>query len=133
MYGVLLAFLGTREIKICTKAIRNGKIGLEDAAEHFLIKLFLKSFGGAKKSIRVGILRMQIGQDFRIFFFAEPGVVVDATVTMENVLDRMAAGERRLRSVIGRRVGRSNRQGDFGVRMHVPQGLGAARSGSRAE
>jgi hypothetical protein len=43
--GVLLAFLGAREIEIASQAIGNREVGLQYLAQHFLIKSFLESFG----------------------------------------------------------------------------------------
>ena len=46
MERVLLSLCGPREIEIATQAIRNGKIGLQDAPQHLLVKLLLKCLGG---------------------------------------------------------------------------------------
>jgi len=99
MDGVLLAFFGAREIEIAAETVGDGEIGLQDAAEHFLVKLFLKRFGGAENGVGVGVFGVEVGEDFGILFFAKPGVGIDAAVAVEDVLDGMEAGERGLRGV----------------------------------
>ena len=42
--GVLLAFLGAREIEIASQAVGNREVGLQYLAQHFLIKSFLENF-----------------------------------------------------------------------------------------
>src|SRR6266851_1619523 len=96
MERVLLSFLGTREIVIATEPIGNGKIRLQDAPQHFLIELFLKCLCGLQNGVGIGVFRLQISHDLRIFFVAEPCIVVDTAVAMQNVLYRFAPGNRGL-------------------------------------
>ena len=48
--------------------------------------------------VGVGVFGFEMGEDVGIFFVAEPGVVVDAEVAVEEMLDRSASGDGRLRS-----------------------------------
>src|SRR4029077_3183174 len=118
MQGILLAFLGAREIKVAAQSVGNRKVGLQDAAEHFLVEFFLKRFGIPKRGVGVGVFRVEVGDDFGIVFIAEPGVVVDAAVAVDDVLDRVAprdGGPGRADALgIGRKAGR----GDVGVGVH---------------
>jgi hypothetical protein len=90
MDGVLLAFFGTREIEIAAKAGGNRQIGLLDTAEHFLVELFLKSFGAGKHGVGVSVFGVEVGDDFGIIFIVEPVVWIDAAVFVNDVFDRMA-------------------------------------------
>jgi hypothetical protein len=103
--GVLLALFGAREIEIAAQSVGNGEIRLQDAAEHFLIELFLEGRGVAENGVSVGVLGVEVGDDFGIVLVAEPGVVVDAAVAVDNVLDGLPA-----------RYGRLGRAGALGVR-----------------
>ncbi len=96
MDRVLLSFFGPREIEIATQPVGNGKIRLLDAPQHFLIELLLKRFRRLQNRVGVGIFSLQIADDFGVFFVAQPGVMVDATVAVQNVLHRLAPGDRRL-------------------------------------
>jgi hypothetical protein len=49
-----------------------------------------------EEGIGVGVLGVEIGENFGGFFVAEPGVVVDAAVTVEDGFDGFATGDRRL-------------------------------------
>jgi hypothetical protein len=91
---VLLAFERFGEIKIAAAPIGNGKIRLLDAPQHLLIELLLECFGRPQNGIGIGVFGFQVGNDFRVLFVAEPGVMVDAAVAMQNVLDRLASGDR---------------------------------------
>src|SRR5260370_34737975 len=71
--GVLLAFLGAGEVEIAAEQIGDREIRLQDAATHFLVKLFLKSFGGLQYRVRISIFCFQVGDNFGVFFMAEAG------------------------------------------------------------
>jgi len=45
MDGILFAFHGAGEIEIAAEAVGDREIGLLDAAEHFLVELFLEGLG----------------------------------------------------------------------------------------
>jgi hypothetical protein len=122
--GVLLAFDGAGVVFEAAKGVGDTEIGLENAAEHFVVEAGLKGFGGFEIGFGVGIFGFEIGEDAGIFFVAEPGVVVDAAVGVDDVLERFAEGERGLESGgagfggdggIGREVGR----GGVGVGRHA--------------
>jgi len=51
MECVLLSFFGPREIEVATELIGNGKIRLQDAPEHLLIKLLLERFRGLQNGL----------------------------------------------------------------------------------
>ena len=93
MDRVLLAFFGACEIEIAAEAVGNREVGLQDLAQHFLIELFLEGFGAVKNGVGVGVFGVEIGDDLGILLFLEPGVIVDAAVVVEDVLDGMAAGD----------------------------------------
>jgi len=96
--GVLLAFDGTGVVFEAAKGVRDAEIGLLNAAEHFVIEAGLEGFGGFEIGVGVGVFGFEIGEDAGIFFVAEPGVMVDATVGVDDVLDGFAEGERGLES-----------------------------------
>src|SRR6266702_890173 len=75
--GVLLAFLGSGEVEIAAEQIGDREIRLQDAAKHFL-----KSFGGLQYRVRISIFCFQVGDNFGVFFMAEPRVMVDAAVAV---------------------------------------------------
>jgi hypothetical protein len=58
----------------------------------------LEGLGGFEVGVGVGVFGFEIGEDTRVFFVAEPGVVIDAAVGMDDVLDGFAGGERGLES-----------------------------------
>jgi hypothetical protein len=102
---VLFAFLRAGEIKIATETIRNGEVGLLNTTEHLLVQLFLQRRGLVEENVGIGILSVEVGEDFRIFLVTEPGVVVNAEVAMENGFDGLAAGDRGLRRGVFQFVG----------------------------
>src|SRR5258707_4288129 len=92
MNRVLFSFLRPREIEISAETVGNGKIRLLDASQHFLIELLLKRFRGLQNSVGVGVFGFQVGNDFRVFFVAQPSVMVDTAVTRPSMFLRLAAG-----------------------------------------
>ncbi len=100
MERVLLSFLGPREIVIAAEPIGNGKIRLQDAPQHFLIKLLLEWFRGLQNGIGIRVFGLQIGDDFGVLFAAKPGVMIDPAVAMQNVLHGFAPGNRGLGNCI---------------------------------
>ena len=95
--GVLLAFDGARVIFVAAKGIGDAEVGLQDAAEHFVIEFFLDGFGGFEVGRGVVVFGGEVGGDARVMFVAEPGVVVHAAVVVDDVLDGFAEGEGRLK------------------------------------
>ena len=93
---VLQAFKCLCEILVTAKRVGDGKICLLDAAQHFLIKLFLECLGRLENGIGVRVFGLQIGDDFGGFLAAKPGVMIDAAVAMQNVLHGFAPGDRGL-------------------------------------
>ncbi len=55
---------------------------MQDAPQHFLIKLLLEWFRGLQNGIGIGILGLQISDDLWVFLVTEPGVMVDAAVAV---------------------------------------------------
>jgi hypothetical protein len=80
---------------------------LLDAGEHFVVEGFLEGLVGLEKSVGVGVFCFEVGQNAGVFFVAKPGIVVNAVVTVDDVLDRLAGGcggkEQRGGHVFGRR------------------------------
>ena len=96
MERVLLAFDGFDGVEIAAKAIGNGEIGLLDAGEHLVVERLLKGLGGLEDGVGIGVFGLEVLEDRGIFFFAEPGVIVDAKIAVKEVLDGFASGDRRL-------------------------------------
>lgn len=94
--GVLAAFEGARVVFEAAKSVGDGEIGLQDAAEHFLVERFLERFGGFQVGGGVVVFGVEVGDDARVLFVAEPGVVVDAAVVVNDVLDGLTKGDGRL-------------------------------------
>ena len=91
---ILLPLFRAREIEIASQPVGNGKIRLLDAHQHFLIELLLQRFRGLQNSVGIRVFGLQIVDDFRIFFVAQPGVMIYAAIAMQNVLHRFTAGSR---------------------------------------
>ena len=87
---ILLAFECFREVVVAAEAIRNVDVGLLDSPEHFLIQLLLEILGGPQQGIGIRIFRVELGEHFRRFFVPKPVVMVDAAVSVHDVLDRFA-------------------------------------------
>ena len=124
MDGVLLALDGARVVFKAAEGIGYAEVGLQDAAEHFVIELFLEGLGGLQVGGGVIVFRGEIGENAGIFFVAEPCVVVDAAVVVDDVLDGFAKGEGRLE------IGGAGLGGGWGV---VLPGIGGEIGGSRVE
>ena len=88
MVRILLAFDRFGEVEIAAQAIGNGQVGLKNAPEDLLIELLLEILGGLQNEVGVGVLGLEISQDFRCALVPEPVVVVDAAVAVNDVLDR---------------------------------------------
>ena len=95
MEGILFAFLGASEILETTKRVGDAEVGLLDAGEHFLVKLFLEGFGRAQDAFGVGVFGLEMLDDLAIILFAEPCVVVKAQVAMQAMLDGFACSNGR--------------------------------------
>ena len=52
-------------------------------------------------AVGVGVFGIEISDDFRVFLFPQPGVVVCAAITVVDVFDRLSARERRLGFAVG--------------------------------
>src|SRR5215472_7004658 len=65
MVSILLAFDHFDEVEIPAQDIGYGKVGLEDAPEHFLIEFLLEIQSGRQNDVRVGVLGIEVGKDFR--------------------------------------------------------------------
>ena len=94
MERVLLAFDGFGGVEIAAEAIGNGEIGLLDTGEHLVVERLLKGFGGFEDGVGVGVFGEEVLDDSGIFLFAKPGVIVDAKIAVEEVLDGYASGDR---------------------------------------
>ena len=94
--GVLLAFDGACVVFVAAEGVGNAEISLQDAAEHFLVELFLEGFRGFQVGSSIIVFGLEVGGDAGILFVAEPCVVVDATVVVDDMLDGFALCERRL-------------------------------------
>jgi hypothetical protein len=63
------------------------------AAEHFVVQRFLEGLVRLQIGISVSVFHFEVLQDARISLVAEPGVVVNAAITVDDVLDRFARGD----------------------------------------
>jgi hypothetical protein len=91
--GVLLAFFGAGVIGVAAEKVGDAKVGLLNAAEHFLVKGFLEGLGGFQEGVGEGVFFLEVGGDARVVFVAEPGVMVHAAVAVDDVLDGFAEGD----------------------------------------
>jgi len=94
---VLPVFDCSCEVEITAQLVRDAEVALLNAREHFGVKGFLKRFSRAQQGAGVGIFSFQVADNFGIFSFTEPGVFVDAKVTVKAVFDLTASGDGRLR------------------------------------
>jgi hypothetical protein len=91
--GVLLAFFRAGVIRVAPEKVRDAEIGLLNAAEHFPVEGFLEGLGGIQEGVGEGVFLLEVGEDARVVFVAEPGVMVHAAVAMGDVLDGFAEGD----------------------------------------
>ncbi len=96
MNRVLFAFFGASEIQIAAQQVRNGQVGLQDLRQHLLIELFLEGFGAVEDGIGVSVLGVEVRDYLGTLLILEPCVIVDAAVVVDDVLDGVAPGDRRL-------------------------------------
>ena len=122
--GVLAALDGARAVFVAAKSVGNAEVGLLDAAEHLLVELFLKGFCGFEIGVGVRVFGFEVGEHAGVLFVAEPGIVVDAAIVVDDVLDGFAKGEGWLKSGGPGSGGR----GRFGCPV-----VGGKRSGGRIE
>jgi len=99
--GVLLALLRPDVIGVATKKVGDAKVGLLNAAKHFLVEGLLEGMEGFHESVGEGVLFLEVGEDARVVLVAEPGVIVDPWVAVDDVLDGFARGD----GGLGRRAG----------------------------
>src|SRR5882724_4232612 len=133
MKRILLALFGAREIEIAAQSVGDGEVGLQDAAEHLLVQLFLERLGVAQNYIGVGIFGVEIGDDFRIILVAEPRIIVDEAVAVNDGFNRLTPRDRWPRRAGILRIGRKTLSSDVGVGVHGSFcSVRAARSGGRA-
>ncbi len=90
--GVLLALLGARVVEVPAVTNRDREVRLLDAGEHLGVKRVLQGEGGAHDRLGVGVLGPQVVKHLRGVLAAEPGVVVDPAVAVEQLLLWLAPG-----------------------------------------
>lgn len=112
---ILFSLLGAGVIPVTATEHGWGGVGLFDAAEHFGVEFFLKGLGGRHDGIGVGVLGFEVGADGGVFLFAEPEVIVDASVAVDGDVFRLFLRERRLRGVKGE-LGGGGESGHAGER-----------------
>ena len=93
MDGVLLAFFRAGVIGVAAKEVGDAQVGLLNAAEHFLVKGFLEGLGGFQKGVGEGVFFLEVGGDPGVVFVAEPGVMIHATIAVDDVFDRITEGD----------------------------------------
>ena len=86
---ILLALFRAREIQIAAQPVGNGKIGLQDAAQHLLVQILLKALGIAQDGVRVRVFGVEVSNDLGIILVAEPCVIVDEPVPMDDTFHRL--------------------------------------------
>src|SRR4029077_19358435 len=67
----------------------------------------------------MGVFGLQVGNDLGVFLAAEPGIVVDAAVAVQNVLDGFTPGDRRIANCICWGFLRCRWRGRMGVWVHA--------------
>ena len=80
---VLFTRLKPDVIKEVTFSIRDFHIGFLHAAEHLVIKLFLKSIRRLHHRVGVSILSLEISADLRVRLLAQPKVVIHQLVPVD--------------------------------------------------
>jgi hypothetical protein len=77
LHRILFALFSTRVIIIFAAPAGNRKIGLLDAAEHLLVERLFERMQLLGQRFRICVFGLEIFDDLRIRFFAEPKIVVD--------------------------------------------------------
>ncbi len=80
---VLFSFLGARVVVILADARRHGEVGLLDPPEHLFVQGLLQAFGRLHHLFGVGVLGLEIRNDFRIRLLAQPEVVILQRVAVD--------------------------------------------------
>src|SRR5580658_9126637 len=130
MHRILFTLLGAAEIEISAQAVGNGQIRLKYPAKHFLVERFLKRLGRSQDGVSVRVFCFEVRNDLGILFVAQPGVMIDAAVTVHNRHHRLAACKRRRRRRTAVRVVR--KYGHYCFRVRVHRSLDLLRSARRA-
>ena len=74
--GVLQTLLGARVVPPVAVAVGNRNVGLLHVAQHLLVELFAQPGQRRHHRLGIGIFSFEIGGDIRVFFVAQPCVVV---------------------------------------------------------
>jgi hypothetical protein len=90
--GVLFALFRAGVIRVAPEKVGDTEIGLLNAAEHFLVEGFLENFRGFQEGVGEGVFLLEVGEDAGVVLVAEPGVMVHATIAVDDVLDGFAKG-----------------------------------------
>jgi hypothetical protein len=91
--GVLLALFRAGVIGVAAETVGDAEVGLLNAAEHFLVEGFLEGLGGIQEGVGEGVFFLEVGGDAGVILVAEPGVVVHAAVTVDDVFHGFADGD----------------------------------------
>ena len=97
MNGILTTLFGPRVVVIGPAPKRDGKVGLLDAPQHFLVEQLTKGLGLYGAGFHVSILRFQVANHLRVGFFAEPEPGVIDRFAMPNRSVFFGLSDRRFR------------------------------------
>lgn len=100
--GVLAALEGACGVEPGAEAVGDGLVGLLDVGEHLGVELRLEVGGGSHDGSGVGVLGLEVGEDFWGFFVAHPAEVVLEGDAVQRGGCRFAAGYGRLNGCGGR-------------------------------
>src|SRR5207244_10668047 len=82
---VLLALLRARVVDVVAPPVRDGRVVLLDPAEHLGVERRLERSGRGHHLVGVGVLGPEVREDLGVVPVPEPGVVVLATVAVDDV------------------------------------------------
>ena len=83
---IFLAFLIANIVKIAIIFVRDRNVSLFDSSYDFLEKFFLQLFRVLKYRSFIGVLSIQILDNFRVVSVTQPEVIVDSCVIMNGQL-----------------------------------------------
>ena len=81
---VLLALLRAREVEVAPAPVGDGLVVLFDARQHLPVEPLLEGLGGLHHRVGVGVLGVQVGVDLPVFLAAQPVVLVDQALAVDD-------------------------------------------------
>jgi len=81
--GILFTLFGAGVVPPASLAIRGSLVGLLDPAQHLLIERSLEALGRIHDCSSVGVLGLQVADDFLAGLLPQPEVVVNERVAVD--------------------------------------------------